>query len=147
MATIQLGLPALRARRRLSQRQLAVLAGVRQDTISALERGASHGIQFDTLARLCEALQCAPGEILLFDQHEDRPDEDELVAQRLAELERAPAIDGPAFLAALLERAGMDPETAALMPPGAVVPPDADELDPTARGRAPIGAVLSEVRS
>ncbi len=135
MGTIEVALPRLRARRRLSQRQLAALAGVRPDTISALERGDTRGIQFDTLARLCEALQCTPGEILLVDQQPapalGGPDEDELVRQRLAELEHAPAIDGPAFLAALLERAGMDPETAALMPPGgAVVPGDGQAEEP-----------------
>ena len=154
MVTIQVGLSTLRARRRLSQRQLAALAGVRPDTISALERGDSHGIQFDTLARLCEALECGPGELLLIDQHDGHvapvpggPDEDEIIAQRLAELERTPAIDGPAFLAALLERAGMDPETAALMPPGAGVPPDTDPVQPTAQSRAPIGAGVGRARA
>jgi len=115
MATIHLALPALRARRRLSQRQLAALAGLRPDTISALERGETQGIQFDTLARLCEALHCTPGDILLFDRPDEHvapvlggPDEDALIAQRLAELDHAPRVDGPSFLAALLARAGAD---------------------------------------
>ncbi len=63
MGVITVRLPILRAERGLSQRQLAVLAGVRPDTISALERGASEGIRFDTLARLCDALGCEPGDI------------------------------------------------------------------------------------
>ena len=120
MAIIQLGLPALRARRGLTQRQLAALASVRQDTISALERGDSHGIQFDTLARLCEALGCTPGDLLLFeppDEHEvpvlGGPDEDEILAARLADLDGAPRVDGPSFLAALLDRAEVDPASVA----------------------------------
>jgi putative transcriptional regulator len=110
---ITLGLTNLRIQRRLSQRQLAALAGVRPDTISALERGDTQGIQFETLARLCEALQCTPGDILLFQEPDDHhapvlggPDEDAVIARRLAELDRAPRVDGPSFLAALLERAG-----------------------------------------
>ncbi len=127
MVTIQVGLPTLRARRRLSQRQLAALAGVRPDTISALERGATEAIHFDTLARLCEVLHCTPGDILLFDQPDDHevpvlggPDEDKIIAERLAMRDRAPRVDGPTFLAALLERAGVDPATVdspALPPP------------------------------
>ena len=116
---ITLGLPTLRARRRHQHRQLAALAGVRPDTISALERGDTHGIQFETLARLCEALHCTPGDILLFDRADEHeapvlggPDEDEILARRLAGLDRAPRVDGPSFLAALLEHAGEDPARA-----------------------------------
>ncbi len=39
------------------------------------------------------------------------PDEDHILAQRLAELDRVPRVDGPSFLAALLNRAGVDPAT------------------------------------
>ena len=119
MATIHVELPILRARRRLSQRQLAALAGVRPDTISALERGATDSIHFDTLARLCAVLECTPNDILLVTAEPDDhkvpvlggPDEDEIIAQRLAMRDRAPRVDGPTFLAALLERAGVDPAT------------------------------------
>jgi len=108
MSIIHLRLPVLRAERRLSQRQLAARAGVRPDTISALERGDSQGIQFDTLARLCEALDCEPGDI--FDLERDAQgapslggvDEDALLMERLRELETGPRIDGPSFVAELL---------------------------------------------
>src|SRR5579883_1273755 len=63
MSQIRFRLPELRARRRLSQRQVAAAAGVRPDTVSALERGQAHGIQFETLARLCDALGCEPGDL------------------------------------------------------------------------------------
>lgn len=112
---ITVGLPTLRIRRRLSQRQLAALAGVRPDTISALERGDTHGIQFETLARLCEVLQCTPGDLLIFERTNEHavpvlggPNEDPLLARRLAEVDRAPRVDGPSFLAALLERSGVE---------------------------------------
>ena len=102
-------LPELRARRRMSQRQVAAAAGLRPDTISALERGAVRGIQFETLARLCEVLGCEPGELFELDRDPHLvpvlggPDEDALVAARLAE--GGPRVDGPSFVAELLRLA------------------------------------------
>ncbi len=77
--------------------------------------GGHAGYQFDTLARLCEALGCMPGDLLLFepaDGHEapvlGGPDEDELLARRVAKFDCAPPVDGPSFLAALLDHAEVD---------------------------------------
>lgn len=109
MATITVLLPLLRARHRLTQRQLAALAGVRPDTISALEREAAAGIRFETLAAICEALNCGPGELFEVrgDCHElptlGGPDEDDLVRARLRQTERR--VDGPSFVDELLRRA------------------------------------------
>ncbi|HLZ70640.1 MAG TPA: helix-turn-helix domain-containing protein [Dehalococcoidia bacterium] len=69
MSRIRLRLPELRASRRLSQRQVAAAAGIRPDTVSSLERGAVHGIQFETLARLCDALGCEPGDLFELDRN------------------------------------------------------------------------------
>ena len=91
MSVITIRLPILRAERRLSQRQLAELAGLRPDTISALERGASNGIQFDTLAKLCDALGCEPGDIFALEPEPHAvpllggPDEDAIVRARVRE--------------------------------------------------------------
>ena len=64
MDTIQVRLRELRALRHLSQQQVAAAAGLRPQTVAALERGAAHGIQFATLARLCVARDCAPGDLI-----------------------------------------------------------------------------------
>src|SRR3972149_5201027 len=91
MGTMKTRLGVLRAERHLSQRRLAAMAGVRPDTVSSLERGKSTGIQFDTLARICEALECEPGELFELEPDSHRvpllggPDEDEIVRQRLRE--------------------------------------------------------------
>jgi len=69
MSQIHFRLPELRARRRLSQRQVAAAAGIRPDTVSALERGAVRGIRFETLARLCEVLGCEPGDLFELDRN------------------------------------------------------------------------------
>ncbi len=107
MSRLHLRLSVLRAERRLSQRQLAALAGVRPDTLSALERGESAGIRFETLIRLCDVLGCEPGDLfeLASDGHQipvlGGPDEDDLVRQRLQEPGRR--VDGASFLAELLK--------------------------------------------
>lgn len=110
MARIRLKLPTVRAQRRLSQRQLAAGAGIRPDTVSALERGVSSGIQFETLARLCEVLDCQPGDLfeLERDAHEvpvlGGPDEDDVIRDRLAAV--GARVDGPTFVAELLALTG-----------------------------------------
>jgi putative transcriptional regulator len=110
MSRVTLRLPELRAKKRLSQRQLSALAGVRPDTVSALERGKSYGIRFETLARLCDALGCEPGELFEIEHDSDEapvlggPDEDELLRQRLADPGRV--IDGPSFVRELLGETG-----------------------------------------
>ena len=107
MAGIQLRLLQVRAERGLTQRQLAAIAGIRPDTVSALERGESAGIRFDTMAGLCEALDCEPGELFARDRLEHRPprlggqDEETIIRGRLDEW--GPRIDGESFLAALLQ--------------------------------------------
>jgi putative transcriptional regulator len=110
VARIRVQLPEARARRRLSQRQLAALAGVRPDTVSALERGESAGIRFDTLAGLCEVLDCEPGDLLAVERDTHRlpvlggPDEDTVVEARLKHTGRR--VDGPSFVAELLRASG-----------------------------------------
>ena len=108
MAHVRPRLPLLRAEQRLSQRQLAVLAGVRPDTVSALERGQAAGIRFETLARLCDVLNCEPGEFFELQQDLHRvpllggPDEDDLVRQRIDEAPTGRRVDGVTFLGELL---------------------------------------------
>jgi putative transcriptional regulator len=109
MSTIRLRLPVLRAERRLSQRKLAERAGLRPDTVSSLERGATAGIQFETLARICDALNCEPGDLFELDRDDHvvpvlgGPDEDDIIRSRLAE--SGPLVDGPTFIAALQQMA------------------------------------------
>ena len=111
MSQLQLRLAALRARKRLSQRRLAAVTGLRPDTISALERGQTRGMQFETLARLCEALDCHPGELFAIETDDHAipvlgdPDEDALIAGRLRDHDAGNRIDGPTFVAELLRLA------------------------------------------
>lgn len=54
----------VRKARGLTQVQLAQRTGLDQATISRIERGRG-GIDYDVLDRLCGALECEPGEILV----------------------------------------------------------------------------------
>jgi putative transcriptional regulator len=57
-------LDVMLARRKMRSRELADLVGITEQNISLLKSGKVKGIRFDTLARLCEALDCQPGDLL-----------------------------------------------------------------------------------
>lgn len=54
------------ARRKMSSKTLAVQIGITEANLSLLKRGHVKGIRFETLARICEALDCQPGDLLEF---------------------------------------------------------------------------------
>jgi putative transcriptional regulator len=43
---------------------LAPLVGITEQNISLLKSGKVKGVRFDTLERICAALNCQPGDIL-----------------------------------------------------------------------------------
>jgi putative transcriptional regulator len=63
-------LDVMLARRKMRSRELAERVGITEQNISLLKSGKVRGVRFDTLALICEALQCQPGELL-----EYRPDD------------------------------------------------------------------------
>jgi putative transcriptional regulator len=64
MSPIRVRLKELREKRGLSQQALGELAGVRQATVSELERGLKKQIDLRILGRLCAALGVSPGDLL-----------------------------------------------------------------------------------
>lgn len=87
------------ARGKLSQRDVAEATGLTQKTISALETGTSKGVEFSTIAKLCDFLKCSPNDLLVLeDEIEDIPvsrrslqKADELIARGLRRAMNAPA--------------------------------------------------------
>ena len=67
--TIVVNLDVMLARRKMRSRELAERVGITEQNISLLKSGKVRGVRFDTLAAICEVLQCQPGDIL-----EYRPD-------------------------------------------------------------------------
>ncbi len=49
----------------LSQEQLAEMVGMAQADISRIETGKTSAISLDVLDRLCRALKCEPGDMLV----------------------------------------------------------------------------------
>ena len=54
------------ARRKMRSRELAAAVGITEQNISLLKSGKVRGVRFDTLERICEVLQCQPGDLLEF---------------------------------------------------------------------------------
>ncbi|CAI3332196.1 helix-turn-helix domain-containing protein [Enterococcus cecorum] len=50
--------------RKMTQLELVKMTGLSQTTISALVSGKSKQIRYDTLDRICKALEVTPGDIL-----------------------------------------------------------------------------------
>jgi len=55
------------ARRKMRSRDLAAAVGITEVNISLLKSGKVKGVRFDTLERICDALQCQPGDLLVFE--------------------------------------------------------------------------------
>lgn len=62
-------LDVMLARRKMRSRDLAQHVGITEQNISLLKSGRVRGVRFDTLERICQVLECQPGDILEF-----RPD-------------------------------------------------------------------------
>lgn len=52
------------ARRKMRSRELAARIGITEQNLSLLKSGKVKGIRFETLAAICAALDCQPGDIL-----------------------------------------------------------------------------------
>ena len=61
---IEVRLCELRQAKGLTQVQLADLTGIDQAAISRIETGHTKAMDFNVMARLCDALGCSPGELL-----------------------------------------------------------------------------------
>jgi putative transcriptional regulator len=62
---IRISLREARERANLTQMELAERAGVRQATISEMERGLTTRVDLDVLDRICGALGVEPGSLLV----------------------------------------------------------------------------------
>jgi len=63
---IVVNLDVMLAKRKMRSRELAELVGITEQNISLLKSGKVKGVRFETLERICEVLQCQPGDILEF---------------------------------------------------------------------------------
>ena len=57
-------LDVMMARRKIKGRDLAAQIGITEQNLSLLKSGKVKGIRFETLAKICDALDCQPADIL-----------------------------------------------------------------------------------
>ena len=62
--TIIVNLDVMMARRKMSLNELSEHVGVTVSNLSILKTGKAKAVRFSTLAKICEALNCQPGDIL-----------------------------------------------------------------------------------
>lgn len=76
-------LDVMLARRKMRSKELASRVGISEVNLSLLKSGKVKGVRFETLARICLALDCQPGDLLRFeagagnDDHIDRPSQND----------------------------------------------------------------------
>lgn len=63
---IIVNLDVVMAQRKISSKALAQQIGITEANLSMLKRGKVKGVRFETLAAICQALDCQPGDILAF---------------------------------------------------------------------------------
>ena len=68
---IIVNLDVMLARRKMRSKELAERVGITEQNISLLKSGKVKGVRFDTLARICEVLDCQPGDILEYREDRD----------------------------------------------------------------------------
>jgi putative transcriptional regulator len=59
-------LDVMLARRKMKAKDLAAAIGITEANLSLLKSGKVKGVRFETLSKLCEALDCKPGDLLDF---------------------------------------------------------------------------------
>jgi len=57
-------LDVMLARRKMTSRELAERIGITEQNVSLLKSGRVKGVRFETIARICNVLECQPGDLL-----------------------------------------------------------------------------------
>ncbi len=65
---IVVNLDVMLAMRKVSSKELAAAIGITEVNLSLLKRGKVKGVRFETLAAICDYLNCQPGDILVFEK-------------------------------------------------------------------------------
>ena len=64
---VVVNLDKLLVEKKMTSRALAAFVGITEQNLSLLKSGKVKGTRFDTLSRICEALECQPGDILAWE--------------------------------------------------------------------------------
>ena len=70
MMPIIVNLDVMMAKRKISSNELAERVGITAANLSVLKTGKAKAVRFSTLDKICEALDCQPGDILEWEKEE-----------------------------------------------------------------------------
>jgi putative transcriptional regulator len=68
MLRIVVTLDVMLARRKMKSKDLAERVGITEANLSLLRTGKVKGVRFETLAKICEVLECKPSDLLDVDE-------------------------------------------------------------------------------
>lgn len=68
---IIVNLDVMMAKRKISAGELAEAVGITPANLSILKNNKAKAVRFSTLCRLCDVLDCQPGDILEYRKEED----------------------------------------------------------------------------
>jgi putative transcriptional regulator len=69
--TITVHLDLMLVLRKKTSRELARFVGISEQNLSLLKSGKVRGVRFGTLSRICEFLECQPGDLLRYASSQD----------------------------------------------------------------------------
>jgi len=72
--SIVVTLDLMLAKRKMRSKELAERVGITEANLSLLKSGKVRGVRFDTLARICEVLQCQPADLLSYEPGGEPPE-------------------------------------------------------------------------
>jgi len=67
---IQVRLGVMLAERNVKSKDLAEYVGITEANLSLLKKGHVKGVRFETLERICDFLDCQPGDLLRYQRAE-----------------------------------------------------------------------------
>lgn len=71
---IRIDLDVMLARRKMSLTELSQRVGITLANLSILKTGKAKAVRFQTLDAICRALDCQPGDILVYEPGDPDPD-------------------------------------------------------------------------
>ena len=68
---IEMTLDVMLAKRKMRLKELARAINVSEQNLSLIKTGKVKGVRFETLVKICDVLDCQPGDLLYFDRGSD----------------------------------------------------------------------------
>ena len=68
---ITINLDVMMAKRKVKSKDLAKALGITEANLSILKTGKAKAIRLSTLNAICKALQCQPGDLLVYEEEDE----------------------------------------------------------------------------